>query len=268
MAGPGPWRAKVDGWHGGGVSADVPLDLKVPGGRDVWMRTLWTPPTGEPLGWAWVQHGFARGARHLGGLARLLAAHGIAVVRPQIASLRPWHSLHDRVFLTAAALTIARALEVGIPQRAGVEVGPSWWGIGHSAGAGVVAHAAGVLGHRGKAGSPRALILLDPVDSVGGLLSGALPSCEGMWMQVAALTPSRCNRHGAMVDELRRRPATAVATFSALSHADPERIPAVLDQAAVPPPTRAAALACGRPGPAEEVVALARRVVTSATSSA
>ena len=87
-------------------------------------------------------------------------------------------------------------------------------------------------------------------------------------MQVAALAPSRCNRQGAMVDALRQRPATAIATFSALSHADPERIPAVLDSAAVPPPTRAAALACGHPGPAEEVVALARRVVTSATSSA
>ncbi|MFM9135907.1 MAG: hypothetical protein ACKOT0_10850, partial [bacterium] len=112
------------------------------------------------------------------------------------------------------------------------------------------------------------LILLDPVDSVGGLLSGALPSCEGLWIQVAALAPSRCNRRGAMVDALRGRPATAIASFPALSHADPERIPATLEAGAVPPPSRPAVLACGPAGPAEDIVALARRVVTSATASA
>ncbi len=250
------------------MARDVVLDLRVPGRRDAWLRTHWSPPAVDPWGWAWVQHGFARGARHLAGLADLLAAHGIAVVRPDLASLRPWHSLHDPVFLTSAALTIARAVEVGIPQRAGVPVGSAWWGIGHSAGAGVVAHAAGVLGHRGERDDVRGLILLDPVDSVGGLLSGALPSCDGLAMEVAALAPSRCNRHGAMLDVLRGRAATSIATFPTLSHADPERIPAVLEAGSVPAPSRAAAWACGPPGPAEDVVVLARRVVTSATASA
>ena len=47
-----------------------------------------------------------------------------------------------------------------------------------------------------------------------------------------------------------------VTKLPGLSHADPERIPAVLAVAEVPAPSRAAGLLCGTPGTAARVIEL------------
>ena len=252
-----------------GASEGVAVDLVVPGRSDARVRTWWNPPRGPVRGWAWVQHGFARSARRLGGLGALLAEHGIATVRPELASLRPRHSMHDRVFLTSLTLAVAHAVDVGVVRRAGVETGADWIGVGHSAGSAVVVHAAAVLGSHGSPAS--GLVLLDPVDTVGRLLHSALPALgvggrgegnggEAMPVSIAAfaLRPSRCNRHGAASEWIAELPGAAVVRRDDLSHPDPERIPAQLRADAVPPPDRVAALACGRPGDAEAVVSLGR----------
>ncbi len=243
-------------------AADLVLDLDVPvGGR---VRTTWTAQIGEPRGWAWVQHGFARRSSALTGLAQLLAGDGIAVVRPDIAWWRPRRSLHDATWLTAASLTIARAVEVGLPQARGVGVGAPgiWTMVGHSAGGAVVAHAAACLQARlsvsnGVAG----LVLLDPVDTVGGLLAGVLPALEDSLRDRAVVhrcRPSRCNRQGATVVELAAR-GWNVVDHPGLSHADPERIPGSLAGPALEPDPWAARV-CGTPGSAQDVLALAGAV--------
>ncbi len=243
-------------------AADLVLDLDVPvGGR---VRTTWTAPIGEPRGWAWVQHGFARRSAALAGLAQLLAGDGIAVVRPDIAWWRPRRSMHDATWLTAASLTIARAVEVGLPQARGVGVGAPavWTMVGHSAGGAVVAHAAACLEARsGDSAGVAGLVLLDPVDTVGGLLAGVFPALEDSLRDRAVVhrcRPSRCNRQGATTAELAGR-GWDVIDHPGLSHADPERIPGspagpVLD------PDPWAARVCGRPGSAEDVLALAAAV--------
>lgn len=236
----------------------VRLELAVPGARDAHVRTTWTSGTEPVVGWAWVQHGFARRGRHLDGLAGALASAGISGVRPDIASLVPRYSMHDPAFLTAVALTVARAIEAGIPQGRGVDVGTSWVGVGHSAGAAIVAHVASVLAARPVGpGTPRGLVLLDPVDTVGGLLRAALPGLPADLPIVAlALPPSRCNRGGETVEWLGRTGRVEVLPLPDLSHADPERIPASLLPADVAPAGAAARWACGPAGSADRVAEL------------
>jgi len=242
-------------------AADHVLDLDVPLGGHV--RTSWTAPIGEPRGWAWVQHGFGRRASALAGVARLLAGEGIAVVRPDIAWWRPRRSMHDMTWLTAATVTIARAVEAGLPQARGVGAGApeAWTLVGHSAGGAIVMHAAACLEAR-CAGSVSGMVLLDPVDTVGGLLAGAMPAVDSAGLRersrVHACRPSRCNRQGATVADLRNRD-WSVIDHPELSHADPERIPG---QVTGPPlaPDPWAARVCGRPGPGSQVLALAAEV--------
>ena len=257
---------------------DLVLDLDVPlGGR---VRTTWTAPVGTPRGWAWLQHGFARRASALAGCAQLLASEGIAVVRPDIAWWRPRRSMHDPTWLTAASVTIARAVEVGLPQARGVGAGApgTWTLVGHSAGGAVVAHAAACLQARqhrvtGTGGgddiaSVAALVLLDPVDTVGGLLAGALPALEPEIRDsstVHACRPSRCNRHGVTVADLARR-GWSVADHPGLSHADPERIPPSLAGPALPPDLWAARV-CGQPGSGADVLTLAAAVSSEVRSA-
>ena len=239
---------------------DFLLDLDVPlRGR---LRTTWTAPVGVPRGWAWVQHGFGRRASELTGLAQLLAHEGIAVVRPGIAWWRPRRSMHDRTWLTAAAVTVARAVEIGLPQARGVGAGapPVWVLVGHSAGGAVAAHAAACFEAR-VPGSAAGLVLLDPVDTVGHLLAGDLPALEPdlrARASVHACRPSRCNRRGATVADLRAR-GWAVTDHPGLSHADPERIPGAPAGPSLAPDPWAARV-CGAPGSGAEVLALADQV--------
>jgi pimeloyl-ACP methyl ester carboxylesterase len=172
--------------------------------------------------------------------------------------------MHDATWLTAASLTIARAVEVGLPQARGVGVGAPavWTMVGHSAGGAVVAHAAACLEARsGDSAGVAGLVLLDPVDTVGGLLAGVVPALEDSLRDRAVVhrcRPSRCNRQGATTAELAGR-GWNVIDHPGLSHADPERIPGspagpVLD------PDPWAARVCGLPGSAEDVLALAAAV--------
>ena len=247
------------------AAGDVVLALDLPSGGCV--RTTWTPPIGEGTGWAWVQHGFLRRGGDLDGLAGLLAGAGLAVVRPDIASLRPRRSLHDVRWLTEVALTISRAVEAGIPQSRGVDARGAWSLVGHSAGGAVAVHAAACLhaNDRPVAG----VILLDPVDTVGGLLAGSLPGAarQGRLGRPAgpalgivhACRPSRCNRQGSTVRALAGA-GWPVVDHPGLAHPDPERIPADAAAASVPDAPAWLGAVCGPPGSGAEVAELARAV--------
>ncbi|MFM1966964.1 MAG: hypothetical protein RL134_2689 [Actinomycetota bacterium] len=177
--------------------------------------------------------------------------------------------MHDRTWLTAASVTLARAVEGGLPQARGVGDGapPSWTLVGHSAGGAVVGHAAACLEAR-VPGSVAGLVLLDPVDTVGGLLSGALAALDAdvrarAW--VHSCRPSRCNRQGATVAELRARGWT-VREHLGLSHADPERIPGEVTGPALAADPWAARV-CGEPGSGTDVMALAAEVRAQVTAA-
>ena len=244
------------------------LALTLPSGGRV--RTTWTPPTGRGGGWAWLQHGFLRGSRQLDGLAGLLSAAGLAVVRPDLPSLRPARSIHDARWLTEVAFTIGRAVDVGLPQSRGIVAQGPWTFVGHSAGAAVAVHVAACLAARhGDTSRPgattaavdgAALILLDPVDTVGGLMDAALRAGEPpRAAHVHACRPSRCNRHGATIGVLAER-GWPVTHHLGLAHPDPERIPADCRPGSVPGPDPWLARICGSPGSPADVAALASQV--------
>lgn len=242
------------------------LALTVPGVRDHLLRVALTIPD-SPVGWAWIQHGFSRDRRHLAGLAGALAARGIAGIRPTVASLSPWRSMHDVAFVTATALTVARAAEAGLVRTPTVRLERSlpWVGVGHSAGAAVIAQIASVLGSRGQ--PAQGLVLLDPVDTVGRLLEHALPGIRQLSLDVLQCPPSRCNRHGATCAWLRERTDARVFSMAGVSHADPERIPAELIAAAVPPAGRAVTWACGEGGTPERIVEMGTWAVDACTAA-
>ena len=234
---------------------DLVLALDLPSGGRV--RTTWTPPIGEGRGWAWLQHGFTRSGADLAGLAGLIARAGYAVVRPDIPSLRPTRSMHDARWLTEVALTVSRAVEVGIPQSRGIEASGPWALVGHSAGGAVAVHVAACLAARHRGPEVSSLVLLDPVDTVGGLLSGALTGApRGL---VHACRPSRCNRGGATVQELARL-GWPVTHHPGLAHPDPERIPASALAEDVPDAPAWLGALCGTPGSRADVAVLARAV--------
>jgi pimeloyl-ACP methyl ester carboxylesterase len=191
------------------------------------------------------------------GLAELLADDGWAVVCPDIPSLLPRRSMHDPRWLTEVALTLGRAVDAGVPQARGV-VGDGFWSfVGHSAGAAVVVHAAACIDarHPGPEGAG-ALVLLDPVDTVGSLLAQALPGIDPRRpRRVFACRPSRCNRHGATVEEL-RRVGWPVSDDLDLAHPDPERIPGVLRAQDVPAASPWLVRICGAPGSPDHVLGL------------
>ena len=211
---------------------------------------------GEPPA-AWLQHGFARRPGHLDGLAAALAGAGLRVVRPALASLSPRRSVLDAGYLTAVALTVATALPRGTPRIAV---------LGHSAGAAVATHVAGVLAER--PGPPVAgAVLIDPVDTIGHLLAASLPALTelGDRVAVAALRPSRCNRHGAGAALIARGcPAAGHRAWPDLGHADPERIPGDLAVDDIAPAGLAVRIACGPPGPAADIAALGAWIVGTA----
>ena len=192
----------------------------------------------------------------MNGVAGLLASLGYAVVRPDIPSLRPVRSMHDTRWLTEVSVTIARAVESGIPAPRGVDADGPWTFVGHSAGAAVVVHAAACMDAR-QAAATAALVLLDPVDTVGGLLSASLPAVDGgPGGIVHACRPSRCNRHGSTVRFLAGQ-GWPVIEHPGLAHPDPERIPAEPVPAHVESPSPLLARICGTPGTAAAVMALA-----------
>ena len=237
------------------AQTEVVLDLDLPSGGRV--RTTWTAPVGEGRGWAWVQHGFMRSGAGLAGLAGLLARAGYAVVRPDIASLRPTRSMHDARWLTEAALTVSRAVEVGLPQSRGIHGAGPWSLLGHSAGGAVAVHVAACLASRHRGADVASLLLLDPVDTVGGLLAAALPGApRGL---VHACRPSRCNRGGVTVRALADQ-GWPVVDHPGLAHPDPERIQASARAEDVPDAPAWLGALCGTPGSREDVAALARQV--------
>lgn len=252
-------RGSLGAWHPGDVAY---LDLSVPGRHDMHVRAQWTPAAGESpsIGWAWLQHGFARHGRHLDGVAAVLSGAGIAVLRPDLRSCAPHRSLHDREFIAGVVSAVVRALEYDVPGGHAAR----WIGVGHSAGAAVVATAAARMVERGQ--PPAGLVLLDPVDTVGHLLAGSLPGISEVDVTVLACPPSRCNRHGATVDALESRHRTSIERLPGLSHADPERIPATLRTGDVKPSARGVTWACGRGGTPAAVIDLGERARAAATA--
>lgn len=204
---------------------------------------LWSEPRGPMRAAAVLQHGFARTPERLSGLAQLLADQGVLVVRASIPSWTLRHSLHDESFLQAVGETVVSRLRERAPDAAVL-------GIGHSAGAAVVA---GWM-PQGLEG----VILLDPVDR-HRRIAGLVGTCAPESIRVITADPSSCNRHGAATRTLVGAGLISNGrnwqSIPHTSHPDPERVPATLDPADVGPTDLVARWACGRGGNADAVCA-------------
>lgn len=182
-----------------------------------------------------VQHGFARSPQHMVGIAELLTAHGCLTVRPSIPSFTLRRSLHDPHWLEAFGGRVTAQMRERAP-------GVRLIGIGHSAGAAVIAGWSTFLD---------GIVLLDPVDR-HHRIERLAADVQRPPLRVSTADPSGCNRGGRAVAMLAAsgcvEQGRTWVPIAGASHADPERVPASLHPADVPAADLIARLACGRGG--------------------
>ena len=209
---------------------------------------LWDSPDAPARAGIIVQHGFARSPQKMAGIAGLLGDRGFLAVRPSIPSFRIRRSLHDATWLDAFGDRIVAVLHERAP---GVPV----FGIGHSAGAAVVAGWSGLLD---------AIVLLDPVDRHSRIDRCAADS-QRPPMRVITADPSACNRHGRATRMLADRGCVEAdrtwVRIEGTSHADPERVPVSLHARDVPASDPLARWACGPGGTPDAVCRWGRAIV-------
>ncbi len=210
--------------------------LTLPGGRDV--ATLWTAPE-SPRGMAVLQHGFARSPKALEGVAQLLAAAGIATVRPYLSSLRSRGGINDREHVGQLGRMLGATAD-GLPLIA----------IGHSAGAAAVVHMAA------QTSAVTGLLLLDGVDSPRRAMATALPALADRPLLSVTGEPSACNRQGAAIAMIARmRTGPLGVRVVGGGHGDVERI------ASDGPAPAVYRVVCGDASGPEEVDLLARLII-------
>jgi len=214
------------------------------------MSLRWDSPDTSVRAGVIVQHGFARSPQHMAGIAGLLAGHGFLAVRPSIPSFVVRRSLHDEKWLDRFGSRIGAAMRERAP---GVRV----IGIGHSAGAAVIAGWSTFLD---------GIVLVDPVDR-HHRIERLAADVQRPPLRVSTADPSPCNRHGRTVSMLAGAGCVEQGRtwwpIAGASHADPERVPVSLQPADVPATELLARLACGRGG-SPDVVCRWGRVILDA----
>jgi hypothetical protein len=245
-----PEKAYADG-----ISvASSPLEVAC-GDRTVSLPARWSIPDGQPTALAWVQHGFARTGERMADLADRLAADGLLVVTPTVDALGGC-SLSDAGAIVAG---IAEALAeraggalLVSAREAGMEADSlpaDLVLVGHSAGGAAMTGVAAELVGADAAGALRLLLLLDPVESRGGMMAASLPTLDAVEVLAVAGEPGPCNADASGPAALAAaRHAFHGVRIEGGCHCDPEGDSTNL----------ACTLVCGTPD--EEHVALLRRL--------
>ena len=168
-------------------------------------------PVAPQVGCVWLQHGFARTPRNLSGLTEKLTAAGLEVLAPNLPSLRRHRLLDDPELLDELSGRISR-LSTG--------TGGSLVLVGHSVGGASLAHVAARLLRDSPA--PLGLVLLDPNESLTGILQPALAALGELPVRAAVAPPNRCNRSGQAAKWLRELANGEVVEVPNGSHCDAE----------------------------------------------
>jgi alpha-beta hydrolase superfamily lysophospholipase len=168
-------------------------------------------PAGEQVGAAWLQHGFARSPKHLSALTQRLVDAGIEVLAPHLPSLRRHRLLDDPDLLNE----LARRLPLVSNTQDGRLVL-----VGHSVGGAALSHVAALLLQEGP--EPLGLVLLDPNESLTGLMEPAMTALGGIGIHAAVAPPNRCNRSGQAAGWLSALENAEVVEIPNGSHCDAE----------------------------------------------
>lgn len=239
-----------------GISvALAPIEVSC-GDRIVSLPARWSIPAGQPTALAWVQHGFARTGERMADLADRLAADGLLVVAPTVDALGGC-SLSDAGAIVAgiAEALVGRVDEGALlasARDAGMAAGSLPTDlvlVGHSAGGAAMTGVAAELAASDAAGTLRLLLLLDPVESRGGMMAASLPELEAVEVLAIAGEPGPCNAEASGPAALgAARDSFHGVRIKGGCHCDPEG-----DSTNV-----ACTIVCGTP--VEEHVALLRRL--------
>lgn len=157
-------------------------------------------------------HGFTRGPEHQQVLAERFVAEGLTVIRPRLGALSPRTAMSRASALETVAVQIRMSeVEPGIP----------WVVVGHSAGAAAGTWLGADLLDCGVA--IRGFVYADGVESPSGLIARAWPRISHLPVFDVSAEPSRCNRHGGLVDWLEpRRSGVFGVRVPGSGHADVE----------------------------------------------
>ncbi|HSI99849.1 MAG TPA: hypothetical protein VLA59_05645 [Patescibacteria group bacterium] len=238
-----------------GISVAVaPLEVAC-GDRTVSLPARWSIPDGQPTALAWVQHGFARTGERMADLADRLAADGLLVVTPTVDALGGC-SLSDAAAIVAGIAGILSERDGGALLTSAREAGMGTDSmpsdlvlVGHSAGGAAMTGVAAALVEADAAASLRLLLLLDPVESRGGMMAASLPALDAVEVLAIAGEPGPCNADASGPAALAAaRDAFHGVRIEGGCHCDPEG-----DST-----NAACTVVCG--SPADEDVALLRRL--------
>lgn len=245
-----PEKAYADG-----ISvALAPLEVAC-GDRTVSLPARWSIPAGQPTALAWVQHGFARTGERMADLADRLAADGLLVVAPTVDALGGCSLSDARAIVAGVAEVLAGRTSDGPLMASAREAGMDADSlpadlvlVGHSAGGAAMTGVAAEL-IEADAAALRLLLLLDPVESRGGMMAASLPLLDALEVLAIAGEPGPCNADASGPAALAvARDAFHGVRIEGGCHCDPEG-----DST-----NAACAVVCGTP--VEEDVALLRRL--------
>ncbi len=200
--------------------ADTTVDA--PCGRaDIPVKIRWYLPDAPPTGLLWLQHGFARSAQNLDGLARSYAAQGFLIASTSIDSFSvagcsvSYNLADNKVFVAAMATVFGDADEpagalahslnrANAMAHRSIAMPPRMIFSGHSAGGEFVVTAADALRRSDLIGYRRlqGLVLLDPVNSFqGNNFRTAVTelSTADLLIRVISTPPSLSNNFGSAV---------------------------------------------------------------------
>jgi hypothetical protein len=175
------------------------------------------PRSGEPLGWVFLQHGFARSAKQMGFLARRLTEKGFAVVTPSLSVLL----LQNKKFIEKMSEEL---LQKPLKPR-GKTLPERFVMIGHSVGAKLVS-LLGVGYVARKVSGFRGVVLLDAV-GFGNEFTEILNKLKNVNVLALLAEPSACNSWNNVLPSLRQFQYDSVRNFVGLkltggSHCDAE----------------------------------------------
>lgn len=182
--------------------------LTIPcGSSGTTVNARWTFPTSGALnGVVYLQHGFARSAAKVDDVAKAIAARGLAVVAPDLASFGSC-SINEAATRTAVAdLLDGRGTDTlqASADRARSAAGlpaatlpPAVVLAGHSAGGALATAAASRLaGDSAARARLKGVVLLDPVETTDNAMRAALPGLTSVPLLTVAAAPGSCNADG------------------------------------------------------------------------
>jgi hypothetical protein len=192
-------------------------NLAIPCGGTTSVNTIWAIPQGiAPIGFVWLNHGFARSNDAVFDLQKKYASRGLVVVSPSLSAFGGC-AINASAMHTAIANLLVAAPNPGSALEASYDAARSSLSLppedlpanfvlsGHSAGGALVTVVGGIINTNpdpNVRARLRGLMLLDPVENADDGMAAALPNLTDKPVYTISAPNSSCNANSSGTVEL------------------------------------------------------------------